>query len=132
MSEAINKSEIREKIIEALKGVYDPEIPVNIYDLGLIYEIQVNDDMSVYIRMGLTTPFCPMVSSIVSVVEEEVEKKLSSLGFKKVYVDIDISKPWSAKMITKEGREQLKSIYGYDIVEEMIKREEEMMSSEKT
>lgn len=118
----LDREALRSKVIEALRGIYDPEIPVNIYDLGLVYELKINDDGTVYIRMGLTTPFCPVMTSLVEAVENEITSKVPQV--KGVNVDLDLSTPWSARMITKEGREQLKNIYGYDIVEEMLKREE--------
>jgi metal-sulfur cluster biosynthetic enzyme len=60
----INKDELSVKIVETLKTVFDPEIPVNIYDLGLIYDIIVNDEANVEIKMTLTSPNCPMVDSM--------------------------------------------------------------------
>jgi len=119
----MNSEELKEKVIEALHQVYDPEIPINVYDLGLIYELKVSEDGEVYVRLGLTTPFCPVITDIASAVEDEIAKRVPEV--KNVKVELDLSTPWSASMITKEGREQLKAIYGYDIVEEMLKREQE-------
>jgi len=119
----MNSEELKKKVIEALRQVYDPEIPINVYDLGLVYELKVSEDGEVYVRLGLTTPFCPLITEIASAVEDEIAKRVPEA--KSVKVELDLSTPWSASMITKEGREQLKAIYGYDIVEEMLKREQE-------
>ncbi|HAL65257.1 MAG TPA: hypothetical protein DCP10_06800, partial [Bacteroidales bacterium] len=60
MSNPIEKSKLTEEIIKELKILYDPEIPINIYDLGLIYEIKIDDDNNAYILMSLTAPNCPV------------------------------------------------------------------------
>ncbi|MGC8752507.1 MAG: metal-sulfur cluster assembly factor [Fervidicoccaceae archaeon] len=119
----MNEEELEKKIIEALRQVYDPEIPVSVYDLGLVYELRINENGEVFIRLGLTTPFCPIMTELASAVEDEITKRVPEA--KNVKVELDLSTPWSPKMITKEGREQLKAIYGYDIVEEMLKKEQE-------
>lgn len=119
----MNKAELEKKVLEALRQVYDPEIPVNVYDLGLVYELKITDNGEIFIRLGLTTPFCPIMTELSSAVEDEILKRVPEA--KSVRVELDLSTPWSPKMITKEGREQLKAIYGYDIVEEMLKREQE-------
>ena len=71
--EANEKLLIEEKIVKMLKTVYDPEIPVNIYDLGLIYEIKVDEDHNVFIQMTLTAPNCPMADYVVQQVKEAIE-----------------------------------------------------------
>ena len=65
---------IEQQVIAALKNVYDPEIPVNIYDLGLIYEVEVESDGAVTIRMTLTAPNCPMADQLLQQVNEDVKK----------------------------------------------------------
>ncbi len=65
-----DKSAIRHDIIEALKTLFDPEIPINIYDLGLIYEVIVSDDKDVYVQMTLTSPNCPVAESLPMEVNE--------------------------------------------------------------
>lgn len=116
--------EVRERIVRALKEFYDPEIPINVYDLGLIYDISVskneNDEITIRILMGVTSPFCPVTSTIAYAVEYEVRRAVPEA--KDVVVEITLDPPWSPSMIKPEGREQLKAIYGYDIVEEMAKR----------
>ena len=73
MSESLDFLEIEGKIVEALKKVYDPEIPVNIYDLGLIYEINYDENRVAHIRMTLTAPNCPVVDMLLMDVENAVE-----------------------------------------------------------
>ena len=65
----ITKQELEEKIIQTLKGCYDPEIPVDIFELGLIYEIAIDDDYNVKIKMTLTSPMCPVAGSLPPAVE---------------------------------------------------------------
>lgn len=98
----------KEKVIEALKNVYDPEIPVNIVDLGLIYDIQV-DEMAgkVKIKMTLTAPGCPLGTYILSdaeMVVKEVE------GVKDVEVELTYDPPWSPEMMSIDAKKEL----GYD------------------
>ncbi len=113
--------EIKEKIIEALRQVYDPEIPINVWDLGLIYELKVNDEGEVYVKMTLTTPGCP----IAGVIENQVFDAISEVpGVKKVKVDLVFDPPWTPERITKEGREAFKQVFGYDIVEAWKKQQE--------
>jgi metal-sulfur cluster biosynthetic enzyme len=119
----MNKEELEKKVLDALRQVYDPEIPVNIYDLGLIYEMRITDEGDIYIKLGVTTPFCPLMTSLESAVEDEIKNRVPEA--REVKVELDLETAWSPKMITKEGREQLKAIYGYDIVEEMLKKEAE-------
>ena len=118
------KEQLRKKVIEILKDVYDPEIPINIYDLGLVYKLEITDDNIVHIVMTMTTPLCPVVTSLVGMVEEELRERLGD-AVKDVVVELTYDPPWHPSMVTKEGREQLKMIYGYDIVEEMIKKAEQ-------
>ncbi len=116
----VNKEEIRRKVIEALKEVYDPEIPVDIYNLGLVYDIDVDDEGNVKVVLGVTAPGCPVAYMIAAQAEEKIKEKVPEA--KRVEVELDLFRPWDPRRVTKEGREKLKAIYGYDIVEEMIKR----------
>jgi FeS assembly SUF system protein len=87
-------------IINVLKTIYDPEIPVNIFDLGLIYEININDLKEVHIRMTLTSPNCPVAESL----PVEVKKKVNSVdGISKVHVEIVFDPPWSKDMLSEEA-----------------------------
>lgn len=92
---------MREKIIEQLKNVFDPEMPVNIYDLGLIYEININKDNDVNIVMTLTAPNCPVVDQLV----EEVRLAVKSVEkVKNVKIDIVFDPPWSQDMLSEEAK----------------------------
>jgi FeS assembly SUF system protein len=121
--------EIKKKIIEALRQVYDPEIPINVWDLGLIYELKVNDEGEVYVKMTLTTPGCP----IAGIIENQVFDAISEVpGVKKVKVDLVFDPPWTPERITKEGREAFKQVFGYDIVEAWRKQQEAYESNTST
>lgn len=104
--------DIRQKIIELLKTVYDPEIPINIYDLGLIYEINVKDDV-IEVVVGLTTPFCPIAHLVVYQVESILKQNFRD---KKIEVKLDLEKTWTPERMTEEGRKIFKALYGYDIL----------------
>ena len=108
------KEEWKKKLMDALTQVYDPEIPVDIVNLGLIYELNVSDEGDVYVRMGLTAPGCPVVDDLIYTVEQVVRETVPA---KSVQVDIDIEKQWTPLMMTPQGREKFKQMYGYDIVE---------------
>ena len=91
---------LEERVIEALKRVHDPEIPVNIYDLGLVYELKINDQAEVYIKMTLTTPNCPIAEDMPGVVFNEVK---GVEGVKDVKVDLVFDPPWDKDMISEEA-----------------------------
>lgn len=100
----------REEIVEVLKTCYDPEIPVNIWDLGLIYDI-TQQDGKVRIQMTLTALGCP----IGPVLAEEIRWKVGQLpGVEEVEVDIVFSPPWTPERLTEEGRLALQSM-GYPV-----------------
>ncbi|MEB3846815.1 MAG: metal-sulfur cluster assembly factor [Desulfurococcales archaeon] len=119
--------EIIDKIIKALKEVYDPEIPVNVYDLGLIYEITAEEvkpgKYYVKILMTLTAIGCPVAGQIAAYVEEAIRDMVPEA--EDVEVEITFDPPWSPDYVTPEGRELLKAIFGYDVVEEWKKRMQE-------
>ncbi|GBD42823.1 hypothetical protein HRbin40_00279 [bacterium HR40] len=97
-----------EKIIEQLRSVYDPEIPVNIYELGLVYKIDVEDDNTVVIDMTLTSPHCPVAESL----PEEVAAKVRAIeGVKDCRVNIVWDPPWHPSMMTEEAQLELGLIY---------------------
>jgi len=101
----------RDEIIEVLKTVYDPEIPVNIVDLGLIYGIEIDDKGKVYILMTLTAPGCPIGDTIAF----EIKDKLLQIeGVSDVEVEITFDPPWTLDRITEEGREVLRT-FGFNI-----------------
>jgi len=92
------------KIIEILKTVFDPEIPVNVYDLGLIYNIETNEEGMVKIEMTLTAPNCPMADMLVW----EVKEKTGSIeGVKGVDVNLTFDPPWDMERMTEEAKLEL-------------------------
>ncbi len=97
-------AQIEEKVIEAIKTVYDPEIPVNVYDLGLIYGVQVNPDRTVLITMTLTTPNCPAAGFLPGQVEQRV-RHLPMV--EDAQVDITFEPPFSPDMMSEEAKLEL-------------------------
>ena len=97
--------EIQERVIEVLRTVYDPEIPVNIYDLGLIYRIELNDDATeLSVDMTLTAPSCPAADFIL----EDVRQKLETLsGLTKVDVQLVFEPEWNKDMMSEEAKVEL-------------------------
>lgn len=92
------------KIIEVLKTVYDPEIPVNIYDLGLIYKVEVDDEKTVHITMTLTAPNCPIADQLL----EEVRDKAGRVeGIDKVDLKLTFNPPWNPDNLSEEVRLEL-------------------------
>ena len=103
-SEIESVTDLRESVVEALKTVYDPEIPVNVVDLGLIYEVQVYDENNVYVQLTLTFPGCGMGPHIAQQAEwaiQDVE------GVEEVEIELVFDPPWSPDLISAEAREQL-------------------------
>jgi FeS assembly SUF system protein len=95
------EEKIREKIIEQLKTVYDPEIPVDIWELGLVYEIKVFSDSSVSVIMTLTSPMCPVADSLPA----EVEEKISGVeGVASVNLDLTFDPPWEPSMMSEVAK----------------------------
>ncbi len=100
----MNRLELEDQIIAALKTIYDPEIPVDIYELGLIYNIDINDDHDVLIDMTLTSPSCPVAESLPA----EVEQKVKSLEqVKSAVVKITFEPPWDKEMMSEEAQLEL-------------------------
>lgn len=98
------KTNIEERIVDVLKTVYDPEIPVNIYDLGLIYKIDVKDDATVDIDMTFTAPTCPAADFIL----EDVRQKIDSLeGVKSATVNLVFEPAWDQSMLSEEAKLEL-------------------------
>ena len=101
---AEEKTKIEERIVDVLKTVYHPEIPVNIYDLGLIYKIDVKDNYDVDIDMTFTAPSCPAADFIL----EDVRQKVDSLeGVKNAVVNLVFEPTWDQSMMTEEARVEL-------------------------
>jgi FeS assembly SUF system protein len=93
-----------DQIVEACRSVYDPEIPVNIYDLGLIYTVAVNDENEVKIIMSLTAPGCPVAGEMPGWVAEAIEPLP---GIKHVGVELTWEPPWGMEMMSDEARLEL-------------------------
>ncbi len=106
MSEEIKETEVtlRDQVVDALKTVYDPEIPVDIYELGLIYEISVFPVNNVYILMTLTSPNCPAAETIPAEVEQSVK---SIEGVNEVNVEITFDPPYSQDMMSEAAKLEL-------------------------
>ena len=98
------KTKIESEIVEVLKTVYDPEIPVNIYDLGLIYKIDLHEDGELFLDMTFTSPTCPAADFIL----EDVHQKVSNVeGVKKAHVEMVFDPAWDRSMMTEEARLEL-------------------------
>ena len=93
-----NNNKLEQKVIDALKRIHDPEIPVNIYDLGLVYELKIDDESVVYIKMTLTTPNCPIAEDMPGIVYNEVK---SVDGVTDVKVELVFDPPWDKDMISE-------------------------------
>jgi len=100
----LDTQELGEKIVRVLKTIYDPEIPVDIYELGLIYDVFVNEEMDVRILMTLTSPNCPVAESLPVEVEEKV-KSLDELH--DVEVELTFDPPWSQDLMSEEAKLEL-------------------------
>jgi FeS assembly SUF system protein len=96
--------ELENKIVEALKTIYDPEIPVDVYELGLIYEVKIDSESNVSIEMTLTSPNCPVAESL----PKEVEDKVAKVdGVKSSKVEIVFDPPWDKDMMSEEAKLEL-------------------------
>ncbi len=95
---------LRDQVIETLRGIYDPEIPVNIYEMGLVYEVTVDDDTNVHIVMTLTSPMCPVAESL----PPEVEEKVGAVeGVAKATVELTWDPPWDPEMMSEAAKLEL-------------------------
>ena len=100
----INTKELGEKIVKVIKTIFDPEIPVDIYELGLIYDVFVNEDYGVKVLMTLTTPNCPVAESL----PLEVENKIKSMSIvSDAEVEITFDPPWSQDLMSEEAKLEL-------------------------
>jgi len=100
----IDTQELGEKIVKVLKTIYDPEIPVDIYELGLIYDVFVNEDKEVKILMTLTSPNCPVAETLPVEVEERV-KSLDAVSDAEVEITFD--PPWTQELMSEEAKLEL-------------------------
>ena len=102
--EIIETAGLGDKIVRVLKTIFDPEIPVDIYELGLIYDVFVNEDADVKILMTLTTPNCPVAETL----PREVEEKVKSMDeVKDAEVEITFDPPWSRELMSEEAKLEL-------------------------
>ena len=100
----MNPQDLGEKIVKELKSIFDPEIPVDIYELGLIYDVFVNEDNEVKILMTLTTPNCPVAETL----PQEVEEKIKSIDeVKTAEVEITFDPPWTKDLMSEEAKLEL-------------------------
>ena len=93
-----------EKIVKVLKTIFDPEIPVDIYELGLIYDVFVNEDFDAKVLMTLTSPNCPVAESLPAEVEEKVK---SIKGINQVEVEMTVDPPWTKDLMSEEAKLEL-------------------------
>lgn len=104
MEDYIDTTNLGEKVVKILKTIYDPEIPVDIYELGLIYDVMINEDNNVKILMTLTSPNCPVAESL----PREVEDKVKSLDqINDAEVEITFDPPWSKDLMSEEAKLEL-------------------------
>ena len=102
--EEIDVNALGEKIVRVIKTIFDPEIPVDIYELGLIYDVFVNEDCEVKVLMTLTTPNCPVAETL----PLEVEEKIKSLdAVKDAEVEITFDPPWTQDLMSEEAKLEL-------------------------
>lgn len=97
----LDKGKLEQNIVSVLKTVFDPEIPVDIWELGLIYEIKIDDKANVYVKMTLTSPACPVAGSLPG----EVEMRVRDVkGVNDVYIDLVWNPPWDKDMMSEEAK----------------------------
>ncbi|MEM1872992.1 MAG: metal-sulfur cluster assembly factor [Acidilobaceae archaeon] len=119
----VGDQDLLARAVEALKEVYDPEIPVNIYDLGLVYEVHARRNErgvpEIRVVMTMTALGCPLAGTIVYFVEEALKDRIPGA---QVDVELDFSRPWTPLRVSEEGRKLLRELFGYDIVGEWLRR----------
>lgn len=104
MQEEINMQDLGENIVRVLKTIFDPEIPVDIYELGLIYDVFVNEDRDVKILMTLTSPNCPVAETL----PMEVKEKVASIdNVNDVEIELTFDPPWDKEMMSEEAKLEL-------------------------
>lgn len=104
MEEFNDTINLGENVVKVLKGIYDPEIPVDIYELGLIYDVMINEDHEVKVLMTLTSPNCPVAETLPAEVEEKI-KKIEQV--KSCEVEITFDPPWSKDLMSEEAKLEL-------------------------
>ncbi|MGC9178642.1 MAG: metal-sulfur cluster assembly factor [Vulcanisaeta sp.] len=116
-------SDKTKELIEILRNVYDPEIPIDVYDLGLIYEVMLDNDKVVHVKMTLTAVGCPLSENLGYQVGAAIQQAIPDA--KDIEIDVVFDPPWTPLKMTRLGREMFKAIYGYDIVEQWLKSQNE-------
>ncbi len=104
MNAPLSEAELREEIIKAIKMVYDPEIPVDVYELGLIYDLKIFPVNNVYVLMTLTSPSCPSAGSLPGEVEEKIREVP---GVNEVSLELTFDPPYSTEMMSEEAKLEL-------------------------
>lgn len=100
----LTEQELRERVVKAIKEVYDPEIPVDVYELGLIYDLKIFPVNNVYVLMTLTSPSCPSAGSLPG----EIEQKIREVeGVADVSVELTFDPPYSTEMMSEEAKLEL-------------------------
>ncbi len=102
----MEEEEIKKKVISVLKDCYDPELPINIYDLGLVYKIDVKDEKTVDIVMTLTSPFCPISDYFF----EEIKEKFKKVNIDNVNIDLTFDPPWNKDMMSEDAKSILEGL----------------------
>ena len=101
---SIDREALRQRVVEMMQTVYDPEIPVNIYELGMVYDIQIDDEANATVTMTLTSPACPVAGSLPG----EVEWRLGTVeGVKSARVDLVWEPPWTPERMSEAAKLQL-------------------------
>jgi len=104
MEEFNDTINLGDNVVKVLKGIYDPEIPVDIYELGLIYDVMINEDQDVKILMTLTSPNCPVAETL----PKEVEEKIKAIDeVRSCEVEITFDPPWSKDLMSEEAKLEL-------------------------
>ena len=104
MEEYKDDINLGEQIVNVLKSIYDPEIPVDIYELGLIYDVMINEDNDVKILMTLTSPNCPVAESL----PQEVEQKIKAIdAVNSAEIELTFDPPWSRDLMSEEAKFEL-------------------------
>ena len=104
MTEKIDPKKLGDQVVKVLKTVYDPEIPVDIYELGLIYDVFLNENNDVKVLMTLTTPNCPVADSL----PEEVKNKINEIPqVNEVEIEMTFDPPWSKDLMSEEAKLEL-------------------------
>ena len=104
LSPAERVEDLKDRIVEGLKTVYDPEIPVNIYDLGLIYSVNIDDSYHVDVEMTLTAPGCPVAETFPGIVESAVR---GVVGVADAHVELTFDPPWTMERMSEEAKLEL-------------------------